>query len=86
MIYFLFLFFAVNSKLVGNAFGNAQEMKRTTSVCDDRSDFCSVLLDVPAKCAGETSNCPIGFFYHGHGGRNADFARNGAGKLVHNET
>ena len=58
-------------------------------VCAGRSDSCSVLLDVPDKCAGEASKCPVAFFFHGHGGRNTEFiapaaAHNGgASSLVH---
>lgn len=70
------------AKLTPNQLGQAQELKSSTLVCEGRSSVCSVLLDVPQTCAGETSLCPIGFFFHGHGGNNKGFNW-GAGKIIH---
>lgn len=71
----------VEAALTSNPQGEAQEIKE--QVCSGRSSDCSVLLDVPEACGGEESDCPIGFFFHGHGGRNVGFPSNGAGDGVH---
>lgn len=61
----------VGSELVAGQF----EMKASSDVCKGRSSHCSVKLDVPSACAGNTSSCPIFMKFHAHGGNNA-----GAGK------
>ena len=73
----------LSAELTPNVQGSPQELKSTSDVCAGRSEHCSVLLDVPQACAGASSACPIGFFYHGHGGNNGGFAHSGAGMLCH---
>lgn len=51
-------------------------------VCEGRSDICEVLLDVPAKCAGAVSFCPIVFCLHSFGGYNVGYIHM-CGPLVH---
>jgi hypothetical protein len=72
-----------------NAPGQPQELRSISGgVCAGRSAICSVLIDVPLACMKQgphspISECPIGFFFHGHGGRNLGFAHSGAGQGVH---
>jgi len=71
-----------------NAPGQPQELREVSGVCAGRSAICSVLLDVPVACMKQgphsaLSDCPIGFFFHGHGGRNTGFAHSGAGQGAH---
>jgi len=71
-----------------NAPGQPQELREVSGVCAGRSAICSVLLDVPVACMKQgphsaLSDCPIGFFFHGHGGRNTGFAHSGAGRGAH---
>lgn len=67
------LFSTARAKFTANDERATQEMKGsgTTSkdVCEGRSSACSVLLDVPSACAGDTSACPVVIQFHGHGGR-----------------
>lgn len=72
---------AVEGALAPNALGQPQEIK--DQVCAGRSSVCSVFLDVPDQCGGAESDCPIGFFFHGHTGFNTGFAHSGAGQGVH---
>lgn len=44
-------------------------------VCTDDRTLCDVQYDVPAACAGESSECPIVFFLHGSGGTNNNYAK-----------
>jgi len=73
----------IRGALVANEFGQPQEMKgsaaTSSDVCGGRSDHCSVWLDVPTACAGESSSCPIIFMFHGHGGSNNGFPRESVG-------
>ena len=72
-----------SAKLTANDLGSPTELASTSKVCANRSSVCSVLLDVPEACAGATSDCPVAFFFHGHGGRNLGFPHSGAGQGVH---
>ena len=80
---------ATGSELLGklqrNPFGQAQELNSTGLIPCKNRNLCSVLLDVPAACvsAGGVSQCPIGFFFHGHTGHNVMFMHSGAGQGVH---
>ena len=76
-------------QLQPNAPGHAQELNGTGLVPCRNRNLCSVLLDVPAVCisagggSGGGSQCPIGFFFHGHTGHNTMFPFSGAGQGVH---
>jgi len=64
-----------HAKLTTNANGSPQELKSIdASVCTGRSSSCSVLMDVPASCAGDNSSCPIIMMFHGHGGNNKRYS------------
>ena len=61
----LLALFVIGNTLSGlhpNPFGQPQELKSTTQVCQGRSEVCSVLLDVPVACASgnvkEDAPCP----------------------------
>eukprot|EP00662_Eupelagonemidae_sp_cell21_P048964 gene48964-6801_t len=73
------------ARLSANPLGTPQELRDTTDLCvgrTERNQKCSVLLDVPAGCAGESTKCPIAFFLHGGGGHGSSFVQNG-GTAVH---
>lgn len=61
---------------------NAKEAPQLlTDICETaqgRTSTCEVELDVPASCitsSGDTSDCPVVFFFHGAGGSNNWFAK-----------
>lgn len=59
------------TKLIQNKIGSPLEVgKNNTDICKGRThrdSECSVLLDVPATCAGDKSTCPVAIFLHGEG-------------------
>ena len=65
--------------LIGNEVGSPWEIgMNKTELCKGRThvhDECSILLDVPAQCAGEKSTCPVAFFLHGETEDGKEFAR-----------
>jgi len=73
-----FLFFCVRGDFVANDIGKSQNFSNIpgTDVCINRT-YCSVLMDVPLKCAGVTTSCPIMFGFHGHGGHNTQYIGTG---------
>lgn len=80
----------VLARLEPNAPGAPIELNTTGAVPCAGRNLCSVLLDVPAACVKNgASTCPVGFFFHGHGGTNREFATlsnprfGGATKGVH---
>ena len=64
-----------DARLVPNHPGTPIELNGTGLIPCAGRNLCSVLLDVPAACVvSGTSTCPIGMFYHGHGGTNREFS------------
>merc|ERR1711969_220969 len=63
------------AKLQPNAPNQPVELNATGLIPCAGRNLCSVLLDVPEACVepGGVSRCPIGFFFHGHGGHNTEF-------------
>ena len=66
-----------------NKLGEPQELaKEFPHICANRSNTCSVLLDVPKRCAGNVSYCPVIFCLHGFGGSNRGYIHQ-CGQHVH---
>ena len=63
------------AKLQPNAPNQPVELNTSGLIPCAGRNLCSVLLDVPEACVepGGVSRCPIGFFFHGHGGHNTEF-------------
>lgn len=64
----------VAGKLTAGQFEMKGSGMTSTDVCKGRSNHCSVKLDVPPACAGDTSSCPIFMKFHAHGGKNGGAA------------
>ena len=65
---------AVVAKLQPNPPNQPTELNATGLIPCAGRNLCSVLLDVPAACVtAGASQCPIGFFFHGHGDYNTEF-------------
>ena len=67
---------ALGFSLRPNPPNQAQELNATGLIPCEGRNLCSVLLDVPEACVDRAdggSSCPIGFFFHGHGGFNTGF-------------
>ena len=65
---------AVAAKLQPNPPNQPVELNATGLIPCAGRNLCSVLLDVPAACVtAGASQCPIGFFFHGHGDYNTEF-------------
>ena len=69
------------AQLVANAPGRPHELNATTDLCTGRTarvHRCSVLLDVPAACATDSSSpssaCPIVLLLHDEGSTGRGFA------------
>lgn len=69
-----FFIVCIHGDFVANDITNPQYFSNASSinVCINRT-YCNVLLDVPPKCAGVTSHCPIIMGFHGHGAHNTLF-------------
>ena len=72
----IFSWFSLShATLIANDLGSPQDLVNASAVdlCANRSSFCNVLIDVPSKCAGTQTNCPVLFCLHGFGGSNRKY-------------